>query len=58
MIDPEIAWSAHRLLIQVARSRGFGSIEELNDRSSLREVLRAFDGAIALAYGAVPQAAS
>jgi hypothetical protein len=58
MIDPEIAWSAHRLLSQVARSRGFGSIEEMNDRSSHREVLRAFDNAIALAYGTVPQAAS
>ncbi|HZU88079.1 MAG TPA: hypothetical protein VE993_02365, partial [Stellaceae bacterium] len=43
LIDPGIAWSAHNLLIAVARSRGFGTVEEMNDRSSHAEVLRAFD---------------
>jgi hypothetical protein len=51
LVEPDIAWAAHNLLITVARSRGFGTVEEMNDRSSHSEVLRAFDSAIAAAYG-------
>jgi hypothetical protein len=47
--DPGIAWSAHALLQRIAQSRGFDTIEVMNDRSSHRDVLRAFDEAIALA---------
>jgi hypothetical protein len=46
---PGPAWSAHELLIKVARSRGFSSVEAMNDRSSHAAVLEAFDEAIALA---------
>jgi hypothetical protein len=49
--DPSIAWSAHGLLIKIARSRGFTNVEAMNDRSSHAAVLRAFDEAIALAGG-------
>ncbi len=44
--DPSIAWSAHALLIDVARSRGFTNVETMNDRSSHAAVLAAFDQAI------------
>ena len=44
--DPAIAWSAHALLIDVARSRGFTNVETMNDRSSHAAVLAAFDQAI------------
>jgi hypothetical protein len=44
--DPGIAWSAHALLIDVARSRGFTNVETMNDRSSHAAVLAAFDQAI------------
>jgi hypothetical protein len=44
--DPSIAWSAHSLLIDVARSRGFTNVETMNDRSSHAAVLAAFDQAI------------
>lgn len=46
MSDPTIAWSAHALLIDVARSRGFTNVETMNDRSSHAAVLAAFDQAI------------
>jgi hypothetical protein len=49
--DPSIAWSAHGLLIKIARSRGFTNVEAMNDRSSHAAVLRAFDEAIVLAGG-------
>lgn len=49
--DPSLAWSAHALLIKIARSRGFTNVEAMNDRSSHAAVLRAFDEAIALAGG-------
>jgi hypothetical protein len=49
--DPSLAWSAHGLLIKVARSRGFTNVEAMNDRSSHAAVLRAFDEAIVLAGG-------
>lgn len=49
--DPSLAWSAHGLLIRIARSRGFTNVEAMNDRSSHAAVLRAFDEAIALAGG-------
>jgi hypothetical protein len=49
--DPSLAWSAHGLLIKIARSRGFTNVEAMNDRSSHGAVLRAFDEAIALAGG-------
>jgi len=44
--DPAIAWSAHALLIDVARSRGFTNVETMNDRSSHAAVMAAFDQAI------------
>ncbi len=44
--DPSIAWSAHALLIDVARSRGFTNVETMNDRSSHAAVLAVFDQAI------------
>ncbi|HTV44582.1 MAG TPA: hypothetical protein VMF05_04640 [Stellaceae bacterium] len=44
--DPSIAWAAHSLLIDVARSRGFTNVETMNDRSSHGAVLAAFDQAI------------
>jgi hypothetical protein len=43
---PNPAWAAHRLLIDIARSRGFASVEAMNDHSSHRDVLSAFDEAI------------
>jgi len=46
---PSPAWSALELLIKVARSRGFASVEAMNDGSSHDAVLAAFDEAIALA---------
>jgi hypothetical protein len=49
--DPTLAWSAHGMLIKIARSRGFTNVEAMNDRSSHAAVLRAFDEAIALAGG-------
>jgi hypothetical protein len=51
LTDPGVAWSAHGLLIRVARSRGFTNVEAMNDRSPHAAVLRAFDQAIALAGG-------
>ncbi len=44
--DPTLAWSAHSLLIDVARSRGFTNVETMNDRSSHAAVMAAFDQAI------------
>ena len=44
--DPTIAWSAHSMLIDVARSRGFTNVETMNDRSSHAAVMAAFDQAI------------
>jgi hypothetical protein len=58
--DISLAWSAHALLIQVASSRHFSSVENMNDHSSHKEVLHAFDEAIAFArtrMQAVPRAA-
>jgi hypothetical protein len=49
---PSPAWSAHDLLIRVSRSRGFTSVEAMNDHSSHAEVLTAFDEAIAMAQSA------
>ncbi|HEY2540970.1 MAG TPA: hypothetical protein VGI28_15965 [Stellaceae bacterium] len=46
LADPTIAWSAHALLIDVARSRGFTNVETMNDRSSHAAVMAAFDQAI------------
>jgi hypothetical protein len=51
--SPSPAWSAHELLIKAARSRGFASVEAMNDKSSHGGVLAAFDEAIALAHTAV-----
>ena len=47
--DPAIAWAAHAFLIKVARTRGFSSVEAINDRLSHTDVLRVFDKAIAAA---------
>jgi hypothetical protein len=44
--DPATAWSAHALLIDDARSRGFTNVETMNDRSSHVAVMAAFDQAI------------
>jgi hypothetical protein len=44
--DPTLAWSAHAMLIDVARSRGFTNVETMNDRSSHAAVMAAFDQAI------------
>jgi hypothetical protein len=46
------AGSAHELLINVAKARGFASVASMNDRSSHAAVLDAFDQAIALAQSA------
>jgi hypothetical protein len=48
--SPSSAWSAHQLLIKVARSHGFASVEAMNDKSSHTAVLAAFDDAIGLAH--------
>jgi hypothetical protein len=54
--DPTVAWSAHALLIDVARSRGFTNVETMNDRSSHAAVMAAFDQAIRTAErGALPR---
>jgi hypothetical protein len=50
--SPSPAWSAHELLIKIARSRGFASVEAMNDKSSHAAVLAAFDEAIGLAQSA------
>jgi hypothetical protein len=52
--DPSLAWSAHALLIDVARSRGFTNVETMNDRSSHAVVLAAFDQAIRAAERTPP----
>jgi hypothetical protein len=52
--DPTIGWSAHALLINVARSRGFTNVETMNDRSPQAAVLSAFDQAIAMAERGFP----
>jgi hypothetical protein len=52
--DAGIAWSAHALLINVARSRGFTNVETMNDRSSHAAVLAAFDQAITAAERRAP----
>ncbi len=52
--DPTIGWSAHALLINVARSRGFTNVETMNDRSPQAVVLSAFDQAIAMAERGIP----
>jgi hypothetical protein len=48
--SPSPVWSAHQLLIKVARSHGFASVEAINDKSSHAAVLAAFDDAIGLAH--------
>jgi hypothetical protein len=47
--DPGLGSLAHGILIEVAKLRGFGSVEEMNDRSTHAEVLGAFSQAIARA---------
>jgi hypothetical protein len=54
LTDPSIGWSAHALLIDVARSRGFTNVETMNDRSSHAAVLAAFDQAIRAAERTAP----
>jgi hypothetical protein len=50
LLDHQAAGTrAHDLLGRVAASRGFTSIEAMNDRSTHGHVLAAFDEAIALA---------
>ena len=47
--DPAAQKAAHRLLLAVARGRGFRSVQRMNDRSTHEHVLMAFDEAIAAA---------
>jgi len=49
MGPPGVVNPANRLLLAVARERGFSKIEKMNDRSSHELVLAAFDEAIARA---------
>ncbi|HWB49080.1 MAG TPA: hypothetical protein VG651_08215 [Stellaceae bacterium] len=49
--DMGVAQTAHALLLAVANSRRFASVEGMNDHSSHADVIRAFDEAIALALG-------
>lgn len=49
--DMRVAQTAHALLLAVADSRRFTSVEGMNDHSSHADVIRAFDEAIALAWG-------
>jgi len=44
--DLDVAASAYSALVKVARSRGYLSVERMNDNSSHGEVLTAFDEAI------------
>jgi hypothetical protein len=55
--DISIARSACTVLALVATSRGFTSVECMNDRSSHAEVLRAFNEAIALTETGYPRVA-
>jgi len=48
--DVRIAGSAHALLLKVADSRRFATVEAMNDRSSHADVIGAFNEAIALAW--------
>jgi hypothetical protein len=49
--DISLGWSAHQVLVQIASTRGFSTVEAMNDRSSHAEVMRAFDDASTLARG-------
>lgn len=49
--DMRVAQTAHALLLAIADSRRFTSVEGMNDHSSHADVIRAFDEAIALAWG-------
>ena len=51
MGPPDPLISASKLLLAVARERGFSKIEKMNDRSSHARVLSAFDEAITRARG-------
>jgi hypothetical protein len=48
--DMRVAQSAHALLLAVADSRRFTSVEGMNDHSSHAQVMSAFDQAVALAW--------
>jgi hypothetical protein len=45
--SPAVVQQAHRALLAIAHRRGFPSVEMMNDRSTHRAVLTAFDEAIA-----------
>lgn len=45
--SPGVMAQAHGLLLDVARNRGFQSVERMNDQSAHTAVLAAFDAAIA-----------
>lgn len=49
--SPAVLARAHMLLLDVARQRGFETVERMNDHSTHPEVLSAFDAAIAAAVG-------
>jgi hypothetical protein len=48
--DMRVAQSAHALLLAVADSRRFTSVEGMNDHSSHADVISAFDQAVGLAW--------
>ncbi len=55
--DVRVVGTAHSLLLTVADSRRYASVEAMNDLSSHAEVISAFNEAIALAWGkALPTA--
>jgi hypothetical protein len=51
--DITLGWSAHALLVEIAATRGYASVEAMNDRLSHAEILRAFDDASTRARGFV-----
>lgn len=48
--DVRVLQSAHALLLRVADSRCFYTVESMNDQSTHADVVRAFDEAIAIAW--------
>ncbi len=49
--SPAVLAQAHALLLDVARQRGFETVERMNDYSTHTDVLSAFDAAITAAVG-------
>ena len=55
--SPAVLARAHALLLDVARQRGFETVERMNDYSTHPDVLSAFDAAITAAVGQLEWAA-